>query len=945
MQEIQYIGENLLPGKIGHFLIILAFTSALVSFYSFFRSNKSSSDESISWKKMGRISFMIHGFSIFSVIGLIFYLMLNERYEYQYVWAHVNSDLPKRYIFSAFWEGQEGSFLLWMFWHVVLGSIIILRNNPWEKLVIGILSLIQVFIVSMIMGVYFHLGSKGLKFGSNPFMLLRETMDAPIFSNPDYLKLIKGKGLNPLLQNYWMTIHPPTLFLGFASTAIPFCFALAGMINKQYTAWLKPVLPWALFSGAILGLGILMGGAWAYEALSFGGYWAWDPVENMSLVPWLIMVAAIHSNLVSNATGHSNKSTYVLYVLSFIGILYSTFLTRSGILGDTSVHAFTEMGLEWQLIILIAFFTIWSAFQYFQNSKLIPAPKDEEAINSKEFWMFIGTLVLMFSSVLITFTTSIPVFNKLFDLLGSLTGQDLKYLHRTSPTDAVAHYNKYQLWIGVLIGLFSGVAQFFRYRGINWENQKIRFVRSVLVSILLAGILTWLTTYWIQLFSWQYYLLLGMGYFTLFANLDYFIFYLKNNLKSAGSVISHVGFGLLIIGVIASGLNKRHISVNKFAFDGILEDDKLGKNIVLIKGIPMIMNDYKVTYISDTMYNHTKEFKVNYTRLDKSGKAVESFDISPYILYTNDFSKLASTNPSTKRYLTKDIFSVVSNLPKEEVEPEAAKQKEDSLKYITYKIGFNDTVQTAKNIISVAGIEKSPELNHFESKPGDLPLGIKFNVYNKKEDTTFTETASIVLRENLVYDFPAVINPAGTKIKVKEDAIKTLFINDEGISYKPYTFKRGESIDFDGLKITFNDFNKKIAHPLYAPKEGDIAVTAKMSIQSNSKTYTAEPLYLIRDGAPYNLKDMVYELGLNIRFTGIDPKSETISLEIGKAKGVSKTFSIDLAENYERSDFIVLEAVLFPGINLVWGGSLMMLLGMAVSIYKRRQDQKQVQAE
>ncbi|MDV7399460.1 cytochrome c biogenesis protein CcsA, partial [Arthrospira platensis SPKY1] len=100
---------------------------------------------------------------------------------------------------------------------------------------------------------------------------------------------MQGSGLNPLLQNYWMTIHPPTLFLGFASTAIPFAYAIAGLWTKEHQAWLKPALPWALFSGAILGTGILMGGAWAYEALSFGGYWAWDPVENMSLVPWLIL--------------------------------------------------------------------------------------------------------------------------------------------------------------------------------------------------------------------------------------------------------------------------------------------------------------------------------------------------------------------------------------------------------------------------------------------------------------------------------------------------------------------------------------------------------------------------------------------------------------------------------------------------------------------------------
>lgn len=940
MQDIQYIGESVLPGRIGHFLIITAFTSALLAAWSFFKANKLTGHESDSWKKLGRSAFTVHGLSIFSIIGLIFYLMANEHYEYQYVWAHVNSELPKRYIFAAFWEGQEGSFLLWMFWHVVLGFIFLLWNNSWEKPVIGVLSLVQAFIVTMIMGIYFKLGEHGLKIGSNPFMLLRETMDAPIFSNPDYLSKIQGKGLNPLLQNYWMTIHPPTLFLGFASTVIPFCFAIAALINKKYTEWLKPVLPWALFSAFILGMGILMGAAWAYEALSFGGYWAWDPVENMSLVPWLILIAALHSNVVSNATRYSTKPTFVLYIISFILVLYSTFLTRSGVLGDTSVHAFTEMGLEWQLTIFMIFFTVWAGWLFFRNAKHIYVPKEEEKLNSREFWIFIGTLVLVFSSVLITFTTSIPVFNKLFDAFGSLTGKDMSYLHRTAPTDAVAHYNKYQMWIAVLIGILSGVAQYFRYKAFSWGTTIPKMLKSVLISMALAASMTWLTTYWINLVSWQYYILCFVGYFGIFANLDYFIFYLKNNLKLSASVLSHLGFGVMIIGVLASGLNKRHISENRFALEGILDEDKIGKNIVLLKGVPMVMNDFKVTYLSDTMYNHTKEFNINYTRMDKQGNAVESFDIQPYILYTNDFSKLASTNPSTKHYLTKDIFSIVSNLPKEEVEPEAAKQKEDSLRYKLYQIGLNDTVVTDKNIITVAGINKNPELKHFDLKEGDIPLGVKLRVFNKKNDTAYIATASIVLRDKFVYDFPAIFNETGTKIKLKEDAAQAIFLENEESNVQSFSFKRGETQEYAGMKITFRDFNKNVKHPLYKHQKDDIAVTAIMDIEAGGKKYTAEPLYLIRNGSPFVLKDMITDLGLNLSFTGIDPQAQSISLQMGKTKFDKKSFGIDVAENYERSDFIVLEAVLFPGINLVWGGTLIMLLGLLVSAFKRYQDQK-----
>ena len=322
MEEIQYIGEHLLPGKIGHFALVASFVASLLAAVAYYFATEKRAEESyISWRNIGRASYLAHGLGIFIVIGTMFYLMINQYYEYQYVQAHVSEDLPFKYIFSAFWEGQEGSFLLWMFWHIILGVVLIGTAKKWEAPVMSVLASIQLFIGSMILGLYLGVGDFVTKIGSNPLLLLRDTLDAPIFANADYVSLLKGTGLNPLLQNYWMTIHPPTLFLGFASTAIPFCFAIAGLWTKEHKAWLKPALSWALFSAAILGTGILMGGAWAYEALSFGGYWAWDPVENMSLVPWIILLAGVHTNLISKSTGHSVRATYIFYLLTFY--LYS----------------------------------------------------------------------------------------------------------------------------------------------------------------------------------------------------------------------------------------------------------------------------------------------------------------------------------------------------------------------------------------------------------------------------------------------------------------------------------------------------------------------------------------------------------------------------------------------------------------------------------------------
>ena len=266
-----------------------------------------------------------------------------------YAYKHASKELEYKYLLACIWEGQEGSFLLWTIWHSVLGIFIITKSKEWEAPVMTVISFAQFFLLLMILGIYVF----DVRIGNSPFTLTRNEIAAPIFSQPNYLSFIKdGMGLNILLRNYWMVIHPPVLFLGFASTIIPFAYAYAGIQTKRYGDWVKPLLPWALFSACVLGVGIMMGGKWAYESLSFGGYWAWDPVENASLVPWLILIAGLHTMVIYKATGHSLRASYLFSILTFVFILYSTFLTRTGILGDTSVHAFTEAGKAINIMII-----------------------------------------------------------------------------------------------------------------------------------------------------------------------------------------------------------------------------------------------------------------------------------------------------------------------------------------------------------------------------------------------------------------------------------------------------------------------------------------------------------------------------------------------------------------------------------------------------------------
>jgi cytochrome c-type biogenesis protein CcmF len=246
-----FIGEHLWPGKLGQFFVVLSFAAALLATLSYyFETIKDKPDGS--WLKIARSAYFVNLMAIIGIGTCLFYIIYNHLFEYHYAWAHSSKALPVYYIISCFWEGQEGSFWLWTFWQSVLGFVLVFRAKTWEPPVMAVVMLSQTFLASMLLGVEIL----GIRVGSSPFILLRDAVQAPIFARPDYLSMVAdGNGLNPLLQNYWMVIHPPTLFLGFASMIVPFAYALAGLWQKRYTEWISVALPWALFAVMVLGSG------------------------------------------------------------------------------------------------------------------------------------------------------------------------------------------------------------------------------------------------------------------------------------------------------------------------------------------------------------------------------------------------------------------------------------------------------------------------------------------------------------------------------------------------------------------------------------------------------------------------------------------------------------------------------------------------------------------
>ncbi len=257
------------------------------------------------------------------------YLFAVSDFSVKYVAAHSNRDLPIYFKVSSIWGGMEGSLLFWGWLLTLYTALVVIQN--WRKhtammpYVTGVLMTTSLFFTSM------HL------FTVNPFnqtVILQAGASPLTWVPPD------GNGLNPLLQDAYMVIHPPMLYLGFVGFAVPFAFAMAAMMTRQLgDTWIRTTRRWTMVAWMFLSIGILLGGKWAYHELGWGGFWAWDPVENASLMPWLIGTAFLHSVMVQEKKGMLKVWNMVLVIMMYIMSIFGTFLTRSGIVN--SVHAFT----------------------------------------------------------------------------------------------------------------------------------------------------------------------------------------------------------------------------------------------------------------------------------------------------------------------------------------------------------------------------------------------------------------------------------------------------------------------------------------------------------------------------------------------------------------------------------------------------------------------------
>jgi cytochrome c-type biogenesis protein CcmF len=659
-------------GTIGDFLLLVAFVVCGLSAFAFFWSARAAdgSAAAVQWKRIGRWAWGGMSTAVGATSGVLWYLILSHQYQYAYVYQNSSNDLPLHYLFSTFWAGQEGSFLLWILTMCGVGAALIAYvDRAYERHVMAIVGLSQLFLLSMIVGLQFG----PLEIGASPFdRLAQQFTDAPIFQqNPDYVPA-DGQGLNDLLQNPWMTIHPPFLFVGFSAMVVPFAFALAALWREKYTEWVRPALPWTLFAVAILGVAITMGGYWAYVTLSFGGYWAWDPVENSSLVPWIVGVAAFHTMLVQKKSGAGQKASLLLSIAAYVLVIYSTFLTRSGILGDVSVHSFVDLGLYNQLLIWIGTITVLGVGLFVYRYRELPTPDREPPILSREFMILSGAVLLCTTAAVIILGTSAPIFGRIF---------------RDNPSAVPTEfYNEWTLPLALGFVFLAGLGQLFWWNKMDVESLNRVLVKPVTLAtvstiavliatpfaeqtILLpadptgpaqtasAGLLSSLSQFWAMYGqAIQLLMLLFVGFFALFGNGLVLWRILRGNPRMAGGAIAHVGLALTVLGIIASSGFDR--ALPRLGTTPSADEEQMPReNFVVAKGQSRVINGYRVRYSGKTTTDRGRgKYIIDVT--DPKGR---SYTLTP-IAYQGSGDQWFK-HPDVKAFLEKDVFLSVT--PKE----------------------------------------------------------------------------------------------------------------------------------------------------------------------------------------------------------------------------------------------------------------------------------------
>jgi cytochrome c-type biogenesis protein CcmF len=570
--------------NLGQLFSWIAFLASLVAGLAFLAATAGRESAA----RVGRIAFRVQWLGYVAAASFLWWILFHHAFQYQYVASYSSRSMPARFIYAAFWGGQEGTFMLWALITCTLGLVLMRMRSPlrWAAMLFLNLPLVMLGLVTVMRG--------------------------PFLTFPGGRVPIDGQGLNPLLQDPWMTIHPPVLFTGFSSLVVPFAIAMAAMVKRDWDGWVKHALPWVVLSTGVLSMGFIMGGVWAYKVLGWGGYWGWDPVENGSFIPWLSNVALLHGLLVQRVTGSLRRTNFTLAVTSYVLVLYASFLTRSGVLADFSVHSFANLGLSGFLLTFLGAVAVLGYGMVLYRVRDIPGGAQPLGGFSRESFLWLGQLVLLLMCTLTAFGMSAPLLTR---LIGPASNVQTSY------------YNLVNAPLAIALALLLGIAPLVRWR----RHDPAAFARAALPSLAIAAVAT-LAAMAVGVRDALPAGIVFAAAFALTSNLVVAARGFGAGWKHGVAYLGHAGVSVLLLGIVAS--SKYGVSTQ----------------VQLPQGESRQALGYQFTYQG--------------VRSEKDGKdrvmiAVarpgERFEATP-ALYWSEYNQGYMKKPHIERYLSHDLY-------------------------------------------------------------------------------------------------------------------------------------------------------------------------------------------------------------------------------------------------------------------------------------------------
>ncbi len=453
-----------MQAEIGSYTLIAAFALAIYSVLSSLAGARLRKGNLI--ESAERAVVAVAALILFAV-GILLYALLTNNFGIEYVAHYSSTTLPLRYRITSLWGGQAGSLLFWVMILSIYTVAVLMQNQNRNRPLMPYVLTVLMSTVSFFLGV--------LIFVANPFAKL---IPAPM----------DGQGLNPLLQNYWMASHPPFLYGGYVGQSVPFAFAMAALITGRLDiGWIKSIRRWTILSWLFLTLGILQGSYWAYIELGWGGYWAWDPVENASLMPWLASTAFLHSVMIQEKKGMLKTWNMILVIAAFSLSIFGTFLTRSGVV--SSVHSFAQSPIGAYFIgFLVVQIGSSIFFLHKRKKELAPEAKLESFVSRESSFLFNNVFFLVIC-VTVLLGTVFPILSEW------VTGSKV--------TVSAPFFNKVISPFAIGLLLLTGICPLIAWRRAGLKNLERNFLMPVIASFVIiaalfaAGVHNWVVLLYI----------------------------------------------------------------------------------------------------------------------------------------------------------------------------------------------------------------------------------------------------------------------------------------------------------------------------------------------------------------------------------------------------------------------------------------------------------------